>query len=284
MRTVLWLTLGAVAASAGAARADVSDTRMLRQSVPIDAAAPLVVVVGNVFGSIRVTGHDLDRVEMTATETVHGDLRADIDRARAEVELRTESEPGRIAFRVRRIGESGDCECGYERWDDYRVKYDIELRVPRTATVDLATVNAGDITVEDVHGEFTAMNVNGAVRLVGLRGAGRASTVNGDIEAAFERTPTSAASFKTVNGDLDVAFPADLSAELAFGTLHGEIFTDFDVEALRKPITVERTRDRDLVVMRANRDRSSTFRVRSGGQTHSFNTLNGDIYVRKVAP
>jgi hypothetical protein len=32
--------------------------------------------------------------------------------------------------------------------------------------------------------------------------------------------------------------------------------------------------------MRMNR--TTAFRVRSGGATHSFNTLNGNIYVRKA--
>ena len=32
--------------------------------------------------------------------------------------------------------------------------------------------------------------------------------------------------------------------------------------------------------MRTNRN--SAFRVGSGGERHSFNTLNGDIYVRKA--
>jgi len=92
----------------GTVRADVVDTRELMETISVSANEPLVVIVKNIIGPIHVTGHDANRVEMHATETVRGDLQADIERARAEMQLRTETEPGRVAFRVRNIdGDSG---------------------------------------------------------------------------------------------------------------------------------------------------------------------------------
>ena len=90
------------------ANADVVETRELDETVAVTAGQPLVVIVKNITGSVRVTEHDRDRVEMHATETIRGDLQADIARARAELTLKTESEPGRVAFRVRRIGEGSE--------------------------------------------------------------------------------------------------------------------------------------------------------------------------------
>src|SRR5262249_23055681 len=86
------LCAAALAAAAGAARDEVTDTRMLKDSVRVLGLGPPTVIVRNVFGSVHVVAHDGATVDMTATETVSGDLRADIDRARKEVELRTESE------------------------------------------------------------------------------------------------------------------------------------------------------------------------------------------------
>ena len=266
----------ALLAFAGAARADVVDTRELMETIPVPANEPLVVIVKNIIGPIRVTGHDANRVEMRATETVRGDLQADIERARAEMQLRTETEPGRVAFRVRHIGEDdGRRNWG---WDNYSIEYDIEVRVPRGATLDIATVNDGDVTVEDVNGEFELKNVNGGVRLVRAGGSGKINTVNGNVEAIFARAPSEATSFHTVNGELDVTFPPNLSAELAFHTMHGDVFTDFDVESLSVPPEVRRDRGRYVL----NTNRNSTFRVGTGGERHSFNTLNGDILVRKA--
>jgi hypothetical protein len=277
---LLAIATAAAPLACAAARADVVETRELEETVAVSRNEPLVVVVKNIFGSIRVTGHDADRVEMRATETVRGDLQADIERARAEMELRTESEPGRVAFRVRPVGEDDDCNCRGRGWDGYSIEYDIEVRVPRAATLDVATVNDGDVTVEDIDGEFELANVNGAVRLVRAGGGGSVHTVNGDVEASFARAPSEPSSFRTVNGELDVTFPASLSAELAFDTMQGDVFTDFDVESLSEPPDVRR--DRGRFVMNVNR--ASAFRVGAGGERHSFSTLNGDIFVRKANP
>ncbi|HWN39050.1 MAG TPA: DUF4097 family beta strand repeat-containing protein [Gammaproteobacteria bacterium] len=261
---------------AGTVRADVVDTRELMETIPVSANEPLVVIVKNIIGPIHVTGHDANRVEMHATETVRGDLQADIDRARAEMQLRTETEPGRVAFRVRNI--DGDSGRRNSNWDNYSIAYDIELRVPRGATLEISTVNDGDVTVEDVNGEFDLKNVNGAVRLVRAGGGGSIHTVNGDVDASFARSPSEATSFHTVNGEVDVTFPANLSAELAFHTLQGDVFTDFDVESLSAPPEVRRDRGRYVM----NTNHNSAFRVGTGGERHTFNTLNGDILVRKA--
>jgi hypothetical protein len=265
-----------------ASHADVVETREISETIAVPADAPLVVVVKNIIGPVRVIGHDGSRVEMRATETVRGDLQADIERARAEMQLRTESEPGRVAIRVRSIGEDGEpCNnCGRRGWDwdGYRVEYEIEVRVPRSAALEVATVNDGDVTVEGVNGAFELRNVNGAVRLVGAGGSGTINTVNGDVEATFARAPSESTAFRTVNGELDVTFPANLSAELAFHTMQGDVFTDFDVESLSDPPEVRRERGRFVM----NMNRSSAFRVGTGGERHSFNTLNGDVFVRKA--
>ena len=263
----------ALTAAAGVAPADVVEERMLEESVPV-AGAPRVVVE-NVFGSIRVIAHDRASVDMAATETIRADTQADLERARAEMFLRTERDGDEIAFRV--DDEDDHCDCRWRRWDDYVVEYDIEVRVPEGASLDLSTVNKGEILVEGVHGDFEVANVNGAVRLRGLRGAGSVTTVNGALDVTFDRAPTEATEFKTVNGRIEVAFPSDLSADLAFKTMRGEIWTDFDAEPLAVAPTSETTREGTRYVIRS--DQRSMIRVGRGGPTHSFETLNGDIEV-----
>jgi len=274
----LALAAGALALSAATARAEVTDKRTLQDSVRVPGSGPPTVIVKNVFGSVRIIAHDGATVDMTATETVTGDLRADIERARKEVELRTESEDGRVAFRVRRIGsQNNDC-CN--RWDGYRVAYDIEVRVPRDAAVEVGTVNDGEVVVEGVRGTFDVRNVNGGVRLTGVRGAGHVTTVNGPVSATFERAPAAATSFKTVNGKIDVSFPQELAADLSFRTMNGEIYTDFDSQPISSEPVRDRSRDGGKLVVRAQH--GSSIRVGAGGPAYSFETLNGNVYVRKT--
>jgi hypothetical protein len=279
----LGAALGAAIAAAapGAAGADVTATRTLEESVQVERGGAPLVIVRNVFGDVRVTVHDRDTVDMTAVETITADLQLDIDHARAEVELRTDSEPGRVAFRVRRVGQSGDCDCGRNGWQGYTVRYDIEVRVPRAVAVDLATVNDGDIVVAGVRGAHDAKNVNGNVRLSGLHAPARVSTVNGDIDVTFERAPDAGTSFKTVNGEIDVAFPESLAADFSLQTMNGEIFTDFETATVTPRAASERPRGG--AGFRVRMDRLSVLRVGAGGPTHSFNTLNGDILIRKGA-
>ena len=274
------MLLAAVLAAGGsmAASAQLVETSTIEESVPVDGDAQLLVVVENVFGSVHVTAHDRPSVDMTATETIRAETESDLERARAETGLRTEQGGGRIAFLDRRSDDG--CDCRWRRWDGYVAEYDIVLRVPRDASLDVSTVNAGEMVVDGVLGDFEVANVNGPVRLRGLRGTGRVTTVNGRIDASFAGAPAGATSFQSVNGRIEVAFPQDLSADLEFKTMHGEIWTDFDAQPLSLPPVRERTQDGGTSVVRI--ERRSAIRVASGGPTHSFETLNGDIYVRQA--
>jgi hypothetical protein len=271
------LAAGALAVPlARPARAELVETRPLTDRVPVDSSKPLRIVVDDVFGFVHVVAHDAPVVEMRATETRRAKSQSDLARSRTEAGLRIEHGDGEVAYLVRRLDEG--CDRSHRFWDGYVVKYDIELLVPRDAVLDLATVNEGDIVVDGVRGDFEVANVNGAVRLRGLRGAGHARTVNGPLDASFEGAPAGDASFETVNGRIEVEFPENLSADLLFQTMHGDVLTDFHGAPLSSTPTRERTPDgRGWVIRSGSR---SGLRVAAGGPTYSFKTLNGDILVR----
>ena len=106
--------------------------------------------------------------------------------------------------------------------------------------------------------------------------------MNGPISAVFERAPAAATSFKTVNGKIDVSFPQGLAADLSFKTLHGEIYTDFDSQPIASEPTQDRSRAGGKLVIRAGH--GSAIRIGAGGPEYSFETLNGNVYVRKMSP
>ena len=261
---------------------ELSDSRNVRESISFESSGARVVVVDNVWGSVTVEGYEGDTVEMTAVETVRARSTERIDQARREVELQIRKEGGEIElyvdgpFRCRDRGERGNC---WNRWHDrYEVIYDFSIQVPHDADIEVRTVNHGDIEVSGVHGDFLVQNVNGSIELSGLAGSGEATTVNGPVVASFVSNPKSDSHFETINGKIDVSFQPGLSADLEMLARWGELWSDYKVEPLPSPGPIKRTEGGRTVI---ELQRGSRVRVAGGGPTHSFETLNGNIYVRK---
>jgi DUF4097 and DUF4098 domain-containing protein YvlB len=101
--------------------------------------------------------------------------------------------------------------------------------------------------------------------------------VNGDIDATFSAAPKDASGFKTVNGRVNVTLPGSLSADLRLRTMNGGLYTDFDTTPLPTAFTTERRNGR--LMYRANR--YAAVRVGQGGPELTFETLNGDVQIRK---
>ena len=155
--------------------------------------------------------------------------------------------------------------------------YDFELQVPAGIEIELSTVTDGEISVAGVHGDFDVSNVNGGIEMTGLRGSGSIHTVNGPILADFSRSPSAVSDFKTVNGNVEVSFPHDLSADLELTTQFGELWTEFDIESLPVQPTTRETRGGKTVIKAGG----PLVRIAQGGPRLSFETLNGDVLIRK---
>lgn len=234
-----------------------------------------VFELSNVRGSIRIVGESRSDVSVVATRLVERQIDGDPGPA---MDFRNQDD------RLLVCGDVTHCGCNVEwprnrrREDEQtRVRVDFEVHVPKGTTLDVCGVNGGRVRVEGVEGRYTIRNVNGDLQLLGARGAGRASTVNGSIEATFAATPAAAAEFKTVNGRIDVTMPASLSADLRMKTMNGGLYTDFDTTPLPALNATERRDGRR--VYRA--DRFASVRVGQGGPELTLETLNGDVLVRK---
>ncbi|MGB5400177.1 MAG: hypothetical protein WBO71_08175 [Thermoanaerobaculia bacterium] len=259
-----------------------SDSRTLNRSIALERSGPQRVIVDNVWGSITVEGYEGETVEMTAVETVRARTAERMDQARREVELQVNKQDGEVEFyvdgpfRCHDRTEQGNC---WNNWRDrYEVIYDFRVRVPHDTDIELRTVNHGDIEVSGVRGDFVVNNVNGSVELSGLAGSGEATTVNGPVVASFVSNPKKNSHFETINGKIDVSFQPGLSADLEMVARWGELWSEYKVEALPSPPPTKRTEGGRTVI---ELQRGSRVRVDGGGPTHSFETLNGNIYVRK---
>lgn len=162
---------------------------------------------------------------------------------------------------------------------------DLSILVPARTSVNLHTVNQGDILVSGINGEMNVNNVNGDVTLQDVSGYAVAHALNGELKASFKSVnPQQPMAFSSLNGDIEVAFPADLKANISLQSDRGEVYSDFDVQF--QPRAAQ-------PIVEDSRSKGGTFRVRvektirgtinGGGQEIQFKNFNGSIYIRRAA-
>jgi hypothetical protein len=272
----LALALITVAAAAGAVESRNEERRSF--DLP-PAAGARTVVIDNVFGPVRVHAGTGDQVEVVIQETFKGRDADALARARREVTLEANPTPGRLEL-VQQGPFREDRGRRSQGWrPDYEVEWSWDVTVPADAAVEASSVNGGEVAVEGVHGEVSASNVNGGVRLSDLGGHASATTVNGDVKAAFATPLAAPARFATVNGDIDLAFPSGFGADLSFSTVHGDVYTDFPSVAAAQPARIESETHGSGHRFRVGRD--SVVRLGGGGPRLECSTVNGDIVIRE---
>jgi hypothetical protein len=240
-----------------------------------DAQAPKQLDIDNVEGFIHVIGYAGRDVQLDYERTIRGRTREDLELARKEVQLLTATKANRIELYVDGPFRCQDRSVRSRRLG-YRVRYDMDVRVPGDCELFLRTVNDGDLRVENVNGKYDLENVNGGIQLKEVAGSGRAHTVNGGIRALFARNPQADCSFSTLNGDVDVAFQPGISADFWFKTFNGSAYTDFNLMPLPQAAP-EQERRNGKYVYRSNRFAGA--RAGRGGPQIMFDSLNGSIHV-----
>jgi hypothetical protein len=280
---------GLAASMAASAKGSFRDEQTTSRRVEFSGGGTRTLDARTLSGSIRVTGDGGRDVRVDARTVIEAETDAALRTAQRQVVVDAQGQGATVSVAVR----DGDTPtCGEQRawrtpawWDrrQYDAAVSLTIRAPRDVRVRLCTVNGSEVVVSGIDGDFDVSNVNGTIEMHDLRGSGRASTVNGGIEASFDEAPASESSFKTVNGDISVTMPRSLSADLHLKTFNGGLFTDFDTVAL--PVTAERVQqrggDRPRYVYR--RGGFTNVRVGHGGPVLTFDTLNGDVKIHRAA-
>jgi len=237
------------------------------------------LIIDNITGDIELTAYSGASIEMDVEKTLSARSNDRLAIARKEISLAERREGGLVELTV---DGPFRCHCGdnsvhFHGDQLYRFKYTFKVRVPRAIALELHTVNGSRISVEGTAGDFHVSNVNGSIDMRDVEGAGEVHTVNGEVKVTFARNPTGATSFRSVNGTLDVAFRANLSADLKLKTFNGGMYTDFPVTT--SPVAAHpEQRDGKMIW---GRNRTTAVRIGSGGPELSFDTLNGQILIRK---
>ncbi|MEM8960274.1 MAG: DUF4097 family beta strand repeat-containing protein [Acidobacteriota bacterium] len=225
-------------------------------------------------GSIFVQGYDGSDVIVEGRNAAHEfDGHDDENESQRDGMRRLNTKS--IAFAVEE--KDNVVEVTSKSWNE-DIRFDI--KVPRRASLNLRTVNNGDVEVRDIEGELDLGNTNGDIAAYDISGSITAATTNGDVTVTMTKvTANKAMAFTTLNGDIDVTFPSNLKADLRMRSSYGDLLTDFDVQVSAAPPKIEREATGSRVQVKVENEVSA--KVGGGGPEFTFKSFHGDVVVRK---
>jgi hypothetical protein len=157
----------------------------------------------------------------------------------------------------------------------------VVARVPRRATLNLSTVNEGEIIVRDIVGDLELENINGPITATNINGSVIAESVNNPIAVGLAGVAAGGAtSLSSLNGDITLTLPASAKAELHLDSSRGEIISDFELDVKPSKPRVERNETRGGVSVTMEDVIVAT--VNGGGPVIRVKTLNGTIKIAKA--
>jgi hypothetical protein len=157
---------------------------------------------------------------------------------------------------------------------------DLEIQIPHEFSVNLESMTAGQILVEDVNGKIDVVNIHGNIALRNVSGSASASTINGNIMASFRKvTPNMPMAFSNMNGKIDVTLPASTRFNAKLKADNGDVFTDFDL-AMDRASKAER-QENESQGQKIYLDKWVNGKVNGGGPEIMIKNFNGNIYLRK---
>jgi DUF4097 and DUF4098 domain-containing protein YvlB len=239
--------------------------------VPLaDANRPVTLSIHLLHGSIIVRGYSGHEVLVDANGTSSGQpetTRDGLHRIGGNgSDISIESENNKVSVSSR----------GMRRTE-------LTVQTPVNTSLNVKTLNGGEITIEGVSGEIEAQNLNGQVTVRNVSGSVVAHSLNGAVTVSMTSVKSgSPMSFSSLNGTIDVTLPPNVAADFSMKTNRGEIYSDFDVKLkpAAKPVVEEA--DSKKGKYKVKTEGAVVGSVNGGGPEIKFTTLNGNIYIRKA--
>lgn len=180
------------------------------------------IELGNINGAVHITAWDQNQVKVDAIKSANSKER--LDEAEIQIDAANDYVSIRTKYRDRDLVWNDD-----GRNNPATVEY--TLMVPRNARLDEIKLVNGDLDITEVAGEVWASCVNGHLLAKGLQGRAKLSTVNGRLQAEFQRLDKSL-ELTSVNGTVEVTLPSDTNAEIEASTVNGGIHNDFGIHVV----------------------------------------------------
>ncbi|WP_439516440.1 hypothetical protein [Sediminibacterium sp.] len=243
-----------------------------------------VLAIYNVFGSIKVEGYDGDKVLLEIDKNISSKYPDEVAKGKEEFRFEMEQQGDSIVVYIAAPYDSRPNR-NWDRNDErknirYKYQLDFVVKVPHQMRLRVSTINNGNVKVKDVYGTLWVSNVNGAIDVENAKGTTKATTVNGAVNVSYLVNPSAASVYHTINGDITVKYQNGLNADLYFKSMNGKYYTDFDnVEPISNTLEKNTENKSNSTVYKISK--GNAVRIGSGGKQFNFETLNGNVYIRK---
>ncbi len=241
--------------------------------------------VYNLNGSITVEGYDGKTVQLVAAKWIGARNSDDLELGKKEIGVKILQDADKIVVYPDvpnmhyKDGRFTSIDCNNYHELSYYHKLDFTLKVPRNIKLEVGAINDGEVLVTNTRGSFLkANNINGGIELVNVSGRTDVHSINGEVKISYSENPKEDSNYYSLNGDINISYQKGLSAEIGFKSMNGELFTDFDIA---KQFTKTSKNN-------ANKNGKFKYEARpvvqigSGGLSHNFETLNGNVIITKI--
>lgn len=206
----VWAVLAAVAAAnALSASVNSKPAGAFRHLYTLHRGAHLNIE--NLYGNVSITAWDRDAVLVEAIK--HASDPSHLDDALIVVEPSADS----LSIRTQYAGSDAEHPTSVE----YRIT------VPRRIHLENVALTNGRLLLDGLAGPVKASAINGDIHALKLGGQAELSTVNGRVEANFNRTnPANPISLSSVNGAIELTIPTGIGPSLEVQNRSGGIVSD----------------------------------------------------------
>ncbi|MEP4533474.1 MAG: hypothetical protein ABJ004_10325 [Cyclobacteriaceae bacterium] len=280
---ILWITYVLLTFSAK----DWTDKKTHEATLDVSNMHNLTVVVDNIFGNIKVIRGNTNTVDYTVQQTISAQSQKDLDKGLDEVKFNVIRRNDSIIFYLtapficdKWSGCRRDGRWISRQESDYDFRFDYMLVLPAKANIDVSTVEADRLEISGMAGTISASNVNGDVSISGAQSIARASTINGDVDVWFQSVPQTDGEYSTINGTISLYCASTFNATVNAKSWQGKLYSAFDYRPIQPRMEKTVNSDGNSTVYKL--EESCGIEIGQNGPMLTFETLNGDIYLKKL--
>ncbi len=264
------------------------DAQEFRQHISkefvISHAENSILYIYNLNGSLKVEGYDGNKILLEIDETISASDNKILEIGKKEFRMAFEQQSDTVIAYIAAPYDSRPHRNWHYNDDreeiDYNYNVDYIVKVPYSVNLHISTVNDGIISVSNVKGTLHLNNVNDEITVKNACNTTFAHTVNGDVTINYSKNPPDESSYYTINGNIHISYLPDLSADLQFKSMQGDFYTDFpNAERLPPSVTKKQDKKDGSIIYQLNA--CMAVRFGKGGRTFKFETLNGNVYIKK---